>query len=435
MTRTPSLRRSPAPVDAGRVVRAVLTVAAAAALAAAVWDFVVLPLQDRFAGQFEDFAQYAKGIAAMTHGASPYSTFDGSSIVMQGFDYPPFAAVLMRPLGGLDAHWMAIAWLWLSLVALIAGAVIVALELLPGSWPRVQLGVIAALTFPPATYNLWHGQVNAIIFLLLALALREWMRGRHTRCAVIVGVAAGIKIVPVVLLLLLLRRDRVRALLAGIGTIAATVAVGLVVLGTAVTQQFITAVVPVLDRDNGWIYNESWNGATNRLLDHSVLTVQPTSVTAHALTLLLTAATLAVVIVATQWSTATTAERGAQLGIAVCAMLLAGSVDWYPVAVDLLIPLAAAAALASERGRAARPLWAIGALLVVALVVIGVVVFGRVDTSNVASVISGPFGWLFLQATSLPVVLTAALLGALAWTLRPQRSRVPPRVALSAVAE
>ncbi|MHB8717413.1 MAG: glycosyltransferase family 87 protein [Candidatus Dormibacteria bacterium] len=404
-------------LNVSRVGRVLVTVASTAAVAGAVWQFVVLPLLGRFPGAFEDFAMYQQGITALGHGQSPYLGFSGSTIVMTGFDYPPFATTLLRPLAFLAPSWQPIVWLWLSLAALTAGAVIVARELLPPAWPRARVGLLVALTFPPATYNLWHGQVNTMIFLLLALAAREWMRGRLARFAVIVGIAAGIKVVPAILLVLLLRRGGGRALAAGVGTASATVLAGLVTLGPAVTTEWLTAVFPVLSRDNGWIYNQSWNGVANRLLDHSVMTVQSPSVATHALTLGLTVATLAGVLYAVRGHAASPPERGAQMGIVVCAMVLTGSVDWYPVGVHLLISLAAAAGLAVQRRRAAASLWVACTALFAGMFGFGVGLVAVLDNARIGAIVAGPGGWLFLQLTSLPALLTVALMVALSRAL------------------
>ena len=405
----PGLARH-APLDRGRLARTLVTAGAAAAAAGAAWQFVALPVMGRFGGAFEDFGAYAQAVTALAHGHSPYGSFSGDSLVMSGFDYPPFAATLMRPLGALSPQWQATVWLWLALGALVAGAVVVAHTLLPATWPRTRLAVLVALTFPPATYNLWHGQINTVIFLLLALALREWQRGRWTRFAVVVGIAAGIKLVPVVLLVLLLRRSRLRALLAGAATLAATFAVGVAALGTSVTAQWVTGVLPVLSRDNGWVDNNSWNGLANRLLGHSVLTVQPPSPATHVLTILLLLATVGVVLWVSRRRAATPAEHAAQLAVAVGAMVLVGSVDWFPVSVHLLIPLAAAVALAVERRRTGAALWLWSGLLLAALFVEGTVLLGVLDAGSTRAAVTSRWGWLFLQAASLPVLCTAALM-------------------------
>ncbi len=416
--------------------RAVLTLLLSAGTIAAVvgaaYNFVVVPLTGTFAGPFEDFSAYAGAAHAVASGVSPYHAFGGASIVMTGFDYPPFAAVMLRPLAWLSARWQELTWLWISLAALVGGAVITARALLPATWPRLQLGVFVALTFPPATYNLWHGQVNTVIFLLLALALADYLSGHRTRCGVILGLAAGIKIAPVVLLVVLVRRRWWRGALAGLATTAATVAVGIGVLGWPVTRQYLSSVLPVLNRDNGWIYNQTWNGVVNRLAGHSVVTVQSPSPWLHGLATALSLVTVAALLVAVRGGQRSRAERGAEFACGVTVMLLVGSIAWYPVYVHLLIAIAAAAALAHERGHGGRALlgWSVGALVGVGI--IGGAAIAAIGAAGIHGVPSGPAWWLFLQACSLPAVLGICLLVALTRTL--QAGTTPPGLRGAALA-
>jgi alpha-1,2-mannosyltransferase len=395
-----------------------ITAAAIAATAAAVLNFVILPLAGAFTGRFEDFAAYAQAAHAVATASSPYASFDPTTIVMSGFDYPPFAAVILRPLAALSTHWQEIVWLWIALAALVGGAVITARALLPASWPRARLGLLLALTFPPATYNLWHGQMNTVIFLLLALALSDYLSGHRTRCGLILGVAAGIKIAPIVLLIVLARRGWWRGAVCGLAAGAATLATGLVALGWPITHHYLTSVLPVLNRDNGWIYNQTWNGVVNRLADHSVLAVGPPAAWPHVVATALSVATIGVLLVAVSRSTRSRAQRGAEFGCGVVAMLLVGTVSWYPVYVHLLIALAAAAGLAHERGVRGRALagWTVAAIAGVGGVA-GTAI-AALTIQSIAAIASGPFWWVFLQACSLPALMAAGLLVAMAGPLR-----------------
>jgi alpha-1,2-mannosyltransferase len=403
---------------------AVITAAAVAAVFGGVYNFVVLPLTGSFSGPFEDFSAYVQAAHAAAHGTSPYAFFNGATIVMTGFDYPPFAAVVLRPLDALSARWQELTWLWIALSALVGGAVITARALLPSTWPRARIGVLVALTFPPATYNLWHGQMNTVIFLLLAMALSDYLAGHRTRCGIIVGVAAGIKLAPVVLLVVLIRRGWWRGALAGIAAGAATVAIGIGALGWSVTHQYLTSVLPVLNRDNGWIYNQTWNGVVSRLGAHSVLTVDPPSLSLRVVSTLLSLATLALVVIAVSRRERTRAERGAEFACAVAAMLLIGSIAWYPVYVHLLIAIAAAAGLAHERGRMGRALagWSASALVGIGLV--GGAAIAALSVQGVHVFSNSALWWVFLQACSLPAVLATGLLITLVRALR-GRQTVP----------
>jgi len=412
--------------------RLLITVGAVAAVLGAIYNFVVMPLLGSFSGEFEDFGAYSNAAHAVATGRSPYASFGGATIVMTGFDYPPFAAVLLRPLAFLSARWQELTWLWIALGALVGGAVITARALLPATWPRARIGIFVALTFPPATYNLWHGQMNTVIFLLLALALSDYLSGHRTRCGIVLGVAAGIKIAPVVLIVVLVRRGWWRAALAGVAAGAATVAIGIAALGWSVTHQYLTSVLPVLNRDNGWIYNQTWNGVVNRLAQHSVLTVDAPSLWLHAVATALSLLTVGALLLAVTTHERTRAERGAEFACGLTVMLLVGSIAWYPVYVHLLIAVAAATGLAYERGRLGRALMGWSAATLIGVGVVGGAAIAALSVAGVGAVTSGPTWWLFLQACSLPAVLASALLVVL---IRALRSPGPLRVRVAALAQ
>ncbi len=396
----------------------VITAAGIAASVAAAYNFVLIPVFGHFLGAFEDFAAYSQAAHAVAGGTSPYATFDSGTIVMSGFIYPPFAALLLRPLDLLSARWQEIVWLWVSLGALVAGAVITARALLPAAWPRARIGIVVALTFPPATYNLWHGQMNLIIFLLLAVALSDYLSGRRTRCGIVLGVAASIKLAPIVLLVVLARRGWWRAVAAGVATVAAAAAVAVATLGWTVTHQYLASVFPFLNRDNGWIYNQTWNGVVSRFAQHSVLAADAPSLWVRAVATALSVGTVAALWLAVRNEERPRSERGAEFACGIVAMLLVGSIAWYPVYVHLLIAVAAAAGLAYERGLHRRALagWTVAAL--VGIGVVGAAVIAAISMESIVRISSGPLWWVFLQACSLPALLAAGLLFATVSALR-----------------
>jgi hypothetical protein len=198
-----------------------------------------------------------------------------------------------------------------------------------------------------------------------------------------------------------------------------------------VTSHYLTAVLPVLDRDNGWIYNQTWNGVVNRLAQHSVLAVDPPSLVLHGLVTLLSVLTIGVLLVAVRRSgrgrVRTRAERGSEFACGIVVMLLVGSIAWYPVYVHLLIAIAAAAGLAYERGRLGRALYGWGAAALVGVGVVGGAAIAAIGAAGVRSFASGPGWWLFLQACSLPVVLATGLLLVLVAALRSRSGSAPVR--------
>jgi alpha-1,2-mannosyltransferase len=398
--------------------RLLLHVAVITAGLVALKAFVIDPLTGHFTGSFEDFSVYLGAARSIAAGGSPYAHFDPSTVVMSGFIYPPFAAVLVSPLAALGDGAAVSVWLVIELLCTIAAAVILARTALPKSWPRVELGLLAALTFAPATYNYWHGQINPLIFLLLVVAYHAYVRDRDIVCGVCIGLAAGIKLAPIVLVLLLLRRHLWRGAAAALVTGALTVVVGFVVVGASASHTFLTAVLPALNRATGWIYNQSMGGLISRLGSQSVLQVQATSVAVTVTSVVAAVAVLAVATWTVRPGTRASDERGAEFGLGVTAMMLAGSISWFPHFTYLLIPLFAGAGLVATRGwRSERKL---ATALTATLVVFAMVVpatLARLDAGWLVAVSHSAAWWPVLQLFSLPCVAALWLFVALARSL------------------
>ena len=144
------------------------------------------------------------------------------------FTYPPFAAVVMVPLA-LVPGWLAAALWTAASVGAMAGSVVVVRRALGRPSPGWLVAVVtaAALALEPVWQNLAFGQVNAILMLAVLVDLlgpgRRWS-------GVLIGVAAGIKLTPLVFVILLVlvgrRTQAGRALLA----FAVTVGLGFVAM-------------------------------------------------------------------------------------------------------------------------------------------------------------------------------------------------------------
>jgi alpha-1,2-mannosyltransferase len=413
--------RVTAPALPPRVRRArhLIALLAAAAAAVAVDSFVVGALTGHIAGSFGDFAVYLGAARSMAAGGSPYAQFDPATVVMSGFIYPPFAALVVRPLALLSNHAASAAWMLSMLACALAGGIIVARTALPRSWPATGLAVLAALAFAPATDNYWSGQINPLIFLLLALAYRDYVRGHQTRCGALLGLAAGIKVAPVVLVVLLLRRRWWRGTAAMAAAGALTVGLGAAVLGLGPSITYLTRVLPDLTRATGWVYDQSLGGAVSRLADQSVLHVQPAGALVQVARLIPALLVVGLAGWTTRARTRPSPERGAEYGLGILAMLLAGGLAWYPTFMHLLIPLFAMLGLAAARDRRAERsvLVAAGAVAVT----FGLIVpLATVDLTigGIAAVSQTRFWWPFLQLCSLPCASAVWLAVALARRLR-----------------
>ena len=398
-------RRTAAPLLRAGQARLLIRLAAILAGAIAVKSFVVDPLTGHFGGTFEDFSAYMGAARSMAAGGSPYAQFSSATPVMSGFTYPPFAGVLVRPLALLTNQQALSVWLALSLATTVIAAVIVARTALPASWPRLELAVIASVAFGPAAYNYWHGQINGVIFLLLATGYWAYVTGRGRTAGIVLGLAAGIKVAPVVLIVLLLRRRWWQGAAAMAATVAATVGIGVLALGTGPTHTFIAGVLPALSRPMGWVYNQSLTAAVSRVFEHSVLAVQTTPPAIAAAGWALTALVLGIAGWAVRPGARQRPERGAEFGLGVLAMLLAGSLAWYAHYTALLIPLAGAVALARDRdGDDRRALLAATAGAVVVFAVVAPLAIAALTMPGLVALSASPAWWPVLQLFSLPCV-------------------------------
>ena len=133
------------------------------------------------------------------------------------FTYPPFAAVVMVPLALLPAWLAAAVWTGASVGALAAVVVLVRRALgRPAPGWLVALVTGGALALEPVWQNLAFGQVN--LFLMLAV-LVDLLRPERRWSGVLVGIAAGVKLTPlvfVVLLVLVGRRAAAGRAVAGV---------------------------------------------------------------------------------------------------------------------------------------------------------------------------------------------------------------------------
>jgi alpha-1,2-mannosyltransferase len=216
-----------------------------------------------WAGALTDLSVYQWGGRAVLDGASPYAGRDPATDLP--FTYPPFASVLMVPLALLPTWLAAAVWTGASAGALGATVVVVrrALGRPSPAWLVVVLGV-AALAFEPVWQNLAFGQVN--LLLMLVVMVDALHPGRRL-FGLGLGVAAGVKLTPLVLVVLLAaaghRAPAARALLA----FGATVAVGLVAVPGAASYWTDRLLDPTRVGPPALAHNQSVLGALTRLLD------------------------------------------------------------------------------------------------------------------------------------------------------------------------
>ena len=266
-------------------------------------------------GSFKDLFVYLYGSRTVLDGLPVYES--GDPVTGLHFTYPPFAAVVMLPLALLPTWLAAGLWTGGSVGALVAVVLLVRRQLdrpAPGWLVAVLTG--GALALEPVWQNLVFGQAN--LFLMLAV-LVDLVRPERRWSGVLVGIAAGVKLTPLVFVVLLVLVGRRAAAGRAALAFAATVAVGFVVLPGSAARYWADNLLdarrigpPAL------AHNQSVYGALTRLLDGPPPTWAWLAVAGPL--------SLAVLVIGAGWWRRGDRVLGTCLGA--MAMLLASPISW-----------------------------------------------------------------------------------------------------------
>jgi alpha-1,2-mannosyltransferase len=300
-------------------------------------------------GRLVDLSVYRYGGRAVLEGLPLYGGRDPETGLP--FTYPPFAAVLLAPLA-LPPPWLTDALWTAASVAALSLCLVVVMRAEGRSAPGWLLALLTAgaLALEPVWQNLRFGQVNTLVMLLVLVDLlgpaRRWS-------GTLVGLAAALKLTPLLFIVFLLMLGRRSAAARATMTFLTCVLLGFVVAPAASTSYWSTDLLrasrvgpPAL------AHNQSVYGALTRLLGEA-----PPLWSWAALAAPLALGTLIV---------ATRCWRGGDPALGCClaavAMLLASPVSWshhwvwaVPVAVALW-PRSRPGAVAWTAVFVARPL-------------------------------------------------------------------------------
>jgi len=266
-------------------------------------------------GGFKDLSVYLYGGRSVLDGLPIYES--GDPVTGLHFTYPPFAAVVMLPLALLPTWLAAGLWTGASVGALAAVILLVRRELdRPAPGWLVALLTGGALALEPVWQNLVFGQAN--LFLMLAV-LVDLVRPERRWSGLLVGIAAGLKLTPLVFVVLLVLVGRRAAAGRAALAFAGTVAVGFVVMPGSAAMYWADNLLdarrigpPAL------AHNQSVYGALTRLLDGPPPTWVWLAVAGPL--------SLAVLVVGAGWWRRGDRVLGASLGA--MAMLLASPISW-----------------------------------------------------------------------------------------------------------
>ncbi|WP_353648461.1 glycosyltransferase 87 family protein [Nakamurella sp. A5-74] len=219
-----------------------------------------------------DLRIYFDAIAWWHRGNDVYSYSQPDALMGSlGFTYPPFAAVVLWPIG-----WMTFPALQIVMLALIVvcGAACVALVIARTALIRgrslaaaVLVATPLAFTLEPWRQNLSLGQINLVLAALITVDLLRVSVHRPRWTGMGIGLAMALKITPGVFLLPLLATRRWRALAVAVGTAAVATSLAALVLPSA-SWRFFTDYLWDTARvgDVSNIQNQSVRGWISRVI-------------------------------------------------------------------------------------------------------------------------------------------------------------------------
>ncbi|HEU4348813.1 MAG TPA: glycosyltransferase 87 family protein, partial [Actinoplanes sp.] len=167
--------------------------------------------------RLSDLSVYLGAAAGLDHGASLYDFARGNAL----FTYPPFAGLVFRPLTWLPQLPVQVVWS-LATVATVAG-----LALLVHREKAGALALVLVLSAPVSS-DLRYGQVS--LFLAGLIAADVLVLRRTPWCGALIGVAAAVKLTPLIFIPMLWLAGRRTAALTATATFAGCAAAGAIVL-------------------------------------------------------------------------------------------------------------------------------------------------------------------------------------------------------------
>ena len=214
----------------------------------------------------QDLEAYLAAARDIWHGAPLYATFlhhpFPDPTLRPAFIYPPAFALLIAPLGLLPDAVASAIWLLIGQASLIGALALIVRWQKPPSW-AVTVLILATLTFYPLWIDVLQGQANLPVLLLVTAGVAGVARGRP-RYGAALGIAAALKLTPLVLLVWLLLDRRLRAAGWMLGAFATVCGLGALFRFND-TIVFFGQVLPALAPGTAFYANQSLSGALDRV--------------------------------------------------------------------------------------------------------------------------------------------------------------------------
>lgn len=296
-----------------------------------------------------DLKVYRLGGSALLDDTSTLYSARLSDIALP-FTYPPFAGLVMIPVALLPWAPAVALWTIASAACLVVIWRLCLIERPTGQRGRLHPALLTAavavsLLLEPVRETLGYGQIN---LMLCAMVMYDLLaaRGRGSR-GVWVGVAAGLKLTPLVFFGLLLVTRQWRALINSTAGFAATVLLGFLFAPRAAAEYWTSLVFePTRIGGLAFAQNQSWNGFLTRITGNPEGSGP------------LWVGGVLVIVAGGLWLSRALWLRGDRLaGLSVCALigLLCSPVSWSHHWV-WVIPLGTALVTSTPVGRS-HPIW------------------------------------------------------------------------------
>ena len=242
------------PADPGRlpaVVLAVVTLAVGVCAWVAGWRLGA------------DSAVYRAGALTFLHGDPLYDLQRLSTLpswVALPFTYPPAAALLFVPLATLPG---GLAWGIVSTASVVSLAVVVRICARPSSCLAVTALAVLGLGLEPVWKTLFLGQINLILMALVVIDVLVLAGSR--RSGVLIGIAAAVKLTPLIFVAHLFVTGRPRDGLRAFVTFAGLQGLMFLLMPRdAIRYWSEVAFDPSRIGGVHWIFNQSLNGLISR---------------------------------------------------------------------------------------------------------------------------------------------------------------------------
>jgi alpha-1,2-mannosyltransferase len=270
-----------------------------------------------------DLAVYLMG-ARQTFSGHLYTTYLASP--KEPFTYPPFAALVFMPLRLLPRTGSQIVWAVVS-VGILVAFLAVSLRAVRPDWRRSDVLLWAfVLTLPAAALNpvaitLRFGQINLLLALLVLADLTGTysIAGREVPRGVMTGIAAALKVTPLVFVVYLFVTRQFRAGWTALGVFAAC-GLGMTVVAPSESWSYWTRYIFDAHRVGGVVFvsNQSLRSAIVRF-SH-----------AHAPQSLIVVAVLLAAAAGLYVATWAYRTSSVMLGVLVCAVtgLIVSPITW-----------------------------------------------------------------------------------------------------------